>query len=247
MGCDQYKPSLNSYVDAELSSQESSAVEDHLKECPACSAEVQLQMRLKRELRLAGRRYAPSLEFRKRVQAQLAPPRGSKWFTGWVPGLALAALVLVAALAGWNQLRPRQANPVLAELIDMHVATLASANPVDVISTDRHTVKPWFQGKIPFTFNLPELGNSGYTLLGGRLSYLQQQPAAQLFFEVRKHKISVFIQQGRPERRASLPANGSYSAFTVRSWKNAGLEYFLVTDASQQDADTLMGLFKSAS
>ena len=77
------------------------------------------------------------------------------------------------------------------------MATLASANPVDVISTDRHTVKPWFEGKIPFTFNLPELEGSPFALVGGRVSYLNQSPGAELIFRVRQHQISVFIFQER--------------------------------------------------
>lgn len=67
---------------------------------------------------------------------------------------------------------------MLSEVADLHIATLASANPIDVVSTDRHTVKPWFAGKIPFTFNLPELQNSPFTLLGAKVSYLNQSPGA---------------------------------------------------------------------
>ena len=86
---------------------------------------------------------------------------------------------------------------VFSEIADLHVATLASSSPVDVISTDRHTVKPWFQGKIPFAFDLPELQNSEFSLLGGRMTYLDQTPGAHLIYDVRKHHISVFVFQER--------------------------------------------------
>ena len=244
MGFDQYRDKLSPYLDDELSPEEGRAVESHLKTCESCSTEMQGQQRLKREARIAGRRYAPSLEFRRRIEAQIVPPRKSKWFSEWLPRLALATSVLVVAATGWYQMRHRQADPMLAELVDMHVATLASASPVDVVSTDRHTVKPWFQGRVPFTFNIPELKDSAFTLLGGRLSYLQQQPAAQLLFEIRKHKISVFIQQELPNDTNNPPAGESYSAFTICRWKSAGLKYFLVTDASPQDADALVRLLK---
>jgi len=243
MRCDEYRDRLDAYIDAELSPQEMSAVEAHLKTCELCAAEVPLQSRLKREVRLAGKAYAPSLEFRRRVEAAIAPPKKASRFRLWVPSLAMAAVLLIAALFGWNQVRPRS-DATLAELVDMHVATLASASPVDVVSTDRHTVKPWFQGKIPFTFNLPELKDTGFTLVGGRVSYIQQQPAAQLLFQVRQHKISVFIQQ---ERASGSVGDTAQSAFTVRSWKNAGLQYWLVTDANPQDAEALQKLLKSAS
>ncbi len=89
----------------------------------------------------------------------------------------------------------------MSELVDQHVATLASSNPVDVVSTDRHTVKPWFEGKIPFTFNLPDLQGSPFALAGGRVAYVKQSPGAELIFRIRQHQISVFIFQERALER----------------------------------------------
>ena len=122
-----------------------------------------------------------------------------RWARRWAPALATAAalvLMLVPAAVWLQHLRSEQA---LGELADLHVSTLASANPVDVVSSDRHTVKPWFQGKLPFTFNLPDVETSPFKLIGGRLTYFQQSPGAQLLFEVGKHQISVFIFQNRAE------------------------------------------------
>jgi anti-sigma factor RsiW len=126
------------------------------------------------------------------------------------------------------------------------VGTLASSSPVDVISTDRHTVKPWFQGKIPFSFNLPELQNTEFTLLGGRLTYLDQTPGGQLIYDYRKHHISVFVFQER-----SLPSSlrGSSLApeklpFNVETWDQDGLRYFVIGDASKDEIDRLARLFK---
>ncbi len=248
MGCKQYQRQLQSYLDDELSPQELREMEAHVKSCNLCSATVLAQGRLKREIRLAGKKYAPTLEFRRRVEAQIAPARKYAWLGGWAPQLAFAAVLFVVVFATGNQvLRYRQAEAVTAEMIDVHVATLASAGPMDIVSTDRHTVKPWFQGRIPFTFNLPELRDSGFTLLGGRVTYLSQAPAAQLLFEIRKHKVSVFIQQGSAQAQAALPAATNFNAFAIRSWKQGGLRYLLVTDASPDDADALTRLLKSTS
>jgi anti-sigma factor RsiW len=127
------------------------------------------------------------------------------------------------------------------------VATLASLNPVDVISTDRHTVKPWFAGKIPFTFNLPELQGSPFILVGGKVSYLGQSPGAELIFRLRQHQISVFIFQDRGPREArenkTVPTALS---FEVRTWHSNGLRYFVIGDASAQDLDNLSELIKAA-
>jgi anti-sigma factor RsiW len=138
---------------------------------------------------------------------------------------------------------------VFSEIADLHVATLASSSPVDVISTDRHTVKPWFQGKIPFAFNLPELHNSEFTLLGGRMTYLEQTPGAHLIYDVRKHHISVFVFQEH-----SLPAKLNENSFlpkqvpfNLETWSQGGLRYFVIGDASAADIDALAKLFKAVS
>src|SRR5436309_3028591 len=138
----------------------------------------------------------------------------------------MAAVLVIAALFGWNQFRSRS-DAALAELVDMHVATLASASPVDVLSTDRHTVKPWFQGKLPFTFNLPEVAGSPFTLVGGKMVYLQQSPGAELLYQVRQHKISVFIFQTREGEKKPLAADHALS-FTFSEWTQGQLQYCLV-------------------
>src|SRR5580698_8527612 len=111
---------------------------------------------MKRAVRAAGTRYSPSLALRQRVEEKL-PARGRlAWRWGRMPKLAAAAALVVIAFVlarGWSSYEQQQ---TFSELADLHVATLASSTPADVISTDRHTVKPWFEGKIPFSFNLPE-------------------------------------------------------------------------------------------
>src|SRR5579863_78943 len=116
---------------------------------------------------------------------------------GWMVATAMIAILAVSGLiiARVERIHTRHGQQVFGELVDQHVATLASLSPVDVVSTDRHTVKPWFQGRIPFTFDLPELQNSEFSLLGGRMAYLEQTPGAQLIYKIRKHEISVFVFQ----------------------------------------------------
>jgi len=134
------------------------------------------------------------------------------------------------------------------EVADLHVAALASATPVDVISTDRHSVKPWFQGKIPFTFNLPELQNTDFSLLGGRVTYLQKEPGAHLIYELRKHKISVFIFQARPGLAPPpyFVGEGTVSSFPEEIWEQAGLRFFVIGDAGLDDIRKLAEMFKNA-
>jgi anti-sigma factor RsiW len=129
------------------------------------------------------------------------------------------------------------------------VAALASSSPVDVISTDRHTVKPWFQGKIPFAFNLPELQNTEFSLVGGRMTYLDQTPGAHLIYDIRKHHISVFVFQERslPAKLADNSLLPKQLPFNLETWSQGGLRYFVVGDASAADIDRLAKLFKATS
>ena len=140
-----------------------------------------------------------------------------------------------------------RASQVYGEVADLHVETLASSSPVDVVSTDRHTVKPWFQGKIPFAFELPELQNSDFSLLGGRMTYLEQAPGAHLIYRIRKHEISVLIFQ-EDSLHGSLEENSSAArklSFHVETWSQGGLRYFVIGDASASDIENLSRLFKA--
>jgi anti-sigma factor RsiW len=168
----------------------------------------------------AAARYVPSPDFRLRIEKIARSNRKPVWTLAWIPRLAAVAvgLLLIVSLALWMRHSVRQ--QALAELLDLHVATMASANPVDVISTDRHTVKPWFQGKLPFTFNLPELQNSSFKLVGGRVMYFKHSPGAQLLFELRNHQLSVFILQ---DQSGVIPLEVGVTkaremAFNVETW-----------------------------
>jgi anti-sigma factor RsiW len=160
---------------------------------------------------------------------------------------AAAALLVASAFLLILERERGTEQQLMSELVDQHVATLASSNPVDVVSSDRHTVKPWFEGKIPFTFNLPELQGSPFILEGGKVSYLSQSPGAQLIFRVRQHQISVFIfqERGLREARRNESARTALS-FEVRNWRHNGLRYFVIGDASAHDLDQLSELIKAA-
>jgi anti-sigma factor RsiW len=206
-------------------------------------------VQLKRAIQVAGKRFTPSAEFRKRMQQNIAPKPRRSFRLGWTLAAAAAMVLIVGTLTS-NYLGNRSSrDQVFSEIADLHVEALASSSPVDVISTDRHTVKPWFQGRIPFAFNLPELQNSGFSLLGGRMTYLEQTPGAHLIYDVGKHHISVFVFQER-----SLPARLNDSAlqrgelsFKMETWSQDGLRYFVIGDASVANIDSLAKLFKAAS
>jgi anti-sigma factor RsiW len=251
MNCDTSTPKLDAYLDGELAAADMSALDEHIRNCPKCAAQALSRVQMKLALKTAGKRFTPSPEFKARMlktiqREQPAPARVSRWYLAWAfPAAALALLLVTVLITGLSDRRAQQ-QTLASELTDLHVATLASGTPVDVISTDRHTVKPWFQGKIPFTFNLPELGNSGFELLGGRVTYLDQTPGAHLIYRLRKHDISVFIF---PERAlpANLPANlPAENAFHLVTFTQSGLRYYVVGDTGAADLETLAALLRAA-
>ena len=255
MNCDLDREKLGAYADESLSPEELAGVENHLRACPSCAAEALSLVQMKRATRAAAANltlqpeFRMSQEFRLKLQQKMQRERRPLWKRSWIPALtaAVAALLLIVGSATMF-LRHGAQSQSLAEALDLHIATLASANPVDVVSTDRHTVKPWFQGKLPFAFNLPELQDSPFKLIGGKLVYLQHSPGAQLLFELRKHEISVFIFQEQP---GIVPFNTAVTAtskkgFSVESWNQAGLHYVVISDTSPGDVRALGELLRSA-
>jgi anti-sigma factor RsiW len=248
MVCEHLETKLDAYLDGEVPEQEMRSFDAHVRRCHSCSGDALARVQMKRAIHVAGRRFTPSAEFRKRMQQKIAqkPQRsfGLRWMLAAVAAVILVGGSLTSAYLGS---RPGS-DQVFSEIADLHVATLASSSPVDVISTDRHTVKPWFQGKIPFAFNLPELQNSGFTLLGGRMTYLDQTPGAHLIYDVGKHHISVFVFQERslPARLDKDPVSPKQLTFNVQTWTQGGLRYFVIGDASAANIDSLAKLLKAA-
>lgn len=241
MNC-EWREKVILYADDELDPATLGEVAAHLRDCRECSAVLLEHLQMKKLVRVAGRRFTAPQELRNSLRQNLHATDRRPLVWRW--SFASIGLLLIIAV-GLLFLSSRVADPVLGELVDQHVTTLASANPVDVVSSDRHTVKPWFQGKVPFTFNSPELANSPFTLLGGKGVFLRQSPGVELLYEIRKHKISVFIfQADQPGLAVSGPGRG-YS-FTIEHWDQGSLRFYLVTDVAKQDADQLISMFRSA-
>ena len=251
MVCESWKAKLDTYLDGELPSEEMRAFDVHVHNCPSCSADALTRVQMKRTIQVAGKRFTPSAEFRRRMQQSIAAkPQRRRFGFAWMMATAVIAILAVVGLtATYNERQRVHTEQVYSEVADLHVATLASSSPVDVISTDRHTVKPWFQGKIPFAFDLPELQNSEFSLLGGRMAYLDQTPGAHLIYDVRKHHISVFVFQERSLRLPGRLNENSFApknvSFNMETWSQGGLRYFVIGDASAADIDSLAKLFKA--
>ena len=248
MACEAWRERIDLYLDGELAPKEAAALAAHVRTCAECAADALVRLQMKRTVAEAGNHHQPSARFRASVLGSMTtrPKREASWWRFLV--IPAAAVIVLAAVVGlyWQGAKSHRMQ-VYSELTDLHVTALASAAPLDVVSSDRHTVKPWFAGKIPFTFNLPELQGSEFTLLGGRVTYLEQTPGAQLIYQIRKHQISVFIFQDRGASEASLPSGPAHAlSFNSESWKQDGLRYFVVGDVGAGDIDALSKLLRGA-
>jgi anti-sigma factor RsiW len=260
---------LNAYIDGELppASQHfnQQGIAQHLATCHACTLRVLSATQLKAATARAGQRFAPPPDALARLtaklhaqqqseqqpQLQLQPKRTARIFTmrsaAW--SALAAALVLTISLMGWRQIN--QSNALSAELasefLDQHLATLSAASTPQVISTDRHTVKPWFQGRLPFSFNLPEPDAlpPDTALKGADLAYLDGKPAAQLLFTIHKHQVSVFLtQRSAGPSLAKLPQ--AREGFTLHTATTPDLQIIAVSDVNPAELDALVAVLVHA-
>jgi anti-sigma factor RsiW len=251
---------LNALADGELTADELRSAKQHLEDCLACSSAALDQCLLKRAVTRLGHRHQPSEAFAARMAAMLrspdvkdrmtqaANPRARRSTPSYLAAAAvllltmgLGALIAVLSFDHRNAANARDA--LMAEVTDAHVAMLAVSQP-QILSSDRHTVKPWFQGKLPFSFNLPDKLPPDVTLIGANLAYLGRQPVAQLIFTVGKHKASVFL------RGTSQANNTAFSAtangFHEIEFKTHDMEGIAVSDVDQARLAELANLLRDA-
>lgn len=259
---------LNALTDGELTADQLASASQHLAGCPSCTSNALHQSLLRSATAKAGRRYLPPPHLQERL-ARLATHEGSPFHPpGFHPapvdrsqaiwgfaslGWAAAAVLFLASVSMMLLQRTTQRvetasaehDELVSEAFDQHVATLAGNTAPQVVSTDRHTVKPWFQGKIPFSFNLPQSLPSDTTLDGANLTYLRNQPTAQLLFSIGKHRVSVFLRQKSAMAGTNeLPVERS--GFHVMGFSTNDLEVIAVSDVDTARLAELVGAIKHA-
>lgn len=245
---------LNVFVDGELTVAEAQSIQQHLDSCHACTLRVLSAMRLKVATARVGQRFAPPAETLTRLAAQLRPtvsaPRAQPPSARVAPirhaspaiafawSAFAAAVLLAVSLFAWHQIH--QANALAAELLDQHLAMLSGGAVPQVVSTDRHTVKPWFQGRLPFSFNLPDPGAlpPDTTLRGADLVYIEGRPAALVIFTIHKHDVSIFITES--SSNFGIAPRTTRSGFAIRSVTAAQLRLTAVSDVNPADLDALV-------
>lgn len=256
MACDQTEKLSTAYLGEEMPAADRLAFERHMLTCGECTAEVASTAVLDRSLRTMRNHFQPSADFKARVLGTAAPKqarhesraRKSSLFIprfGFAWAALAAAVLAVAVFLPMIAYRQEQGRRLVAEISDIHAATLASTNPVDVVSSNRHVVKPWFEGKLPFAFNVPELANTGFSLDGARLVYVRQQPGAELLLHYGLHRCSILIFQDGPAFSRAL-SQVSDGPFHLQMQRRNGLIFFAIGDLDQGPLRNLGQVFAAA-
>ena len=239
MTCEDVERLVEAYADGELSLESALALEAHVAGCPACTARLDGIRAVRHTLRTAPYFQAPeALAARVRTTMAAASTSSSRpraprpLYRRWQPWLAAAASLAVVSLAVAGVLRQRAAladDATTAAVIEGHVRSLMADHLTDVASADRHTVKPWFAGRIDFSPTVVDLASDGFPLVGGRLDYIDHRTAAAMVYKRREHVINVFVWPqagGSPSHVTRSDARG----YHVISWTRDGVAVWMVSD-----------------
>lgn len=237
---------VESYLDGELDPSVQAEIEDHLSNCGACAERHARVRQLKLDIRAQAPYYDPPPGLERRVRAALAQAAQSEAKPGssgaW-QWFAIAATFLLACSLALNLALFRSHRDTLAQaVVSSHVRSLIGTHLLDVPSSDRHTVKPWFNGKLDFSPDVKDFAGQGYPLVGGRIEYLEDRPVAALVYQRRLHVINVFVWPtgSSPDNAGELAQKG----FNLIHWTKAGMTYWAVSDLSLNELRQFSDLYK---
>ena len=246
MTCDEAEILLHALVDGELDAGHAREVEAHLATCANCAADARDYREMKKVIAQGGLRYTAPPELRRRIEASLpqaeAPSRRAV-----VRGFALGSAVSAMAATGLFAviLRTDDEQRIQAEIVSAHLRSLQAGHLTDVVSTDQHTVKPWFNGKLDVAPPVVDLTPQGFALIGGRLDYVDGRPVAAVIYRRRQHFINLFVAQGAStEPRAARMETAQ--GFNIRRWSERGLNYWAVSDLAKDELANFGEKFEAA-
>jgi anti-sigma factor RsiW len=257
MRCDRVQEWLGAYRDGELSASERDSVSAHLATCKACSAiladDDRIGLSLKRQGRIPAppalaRRVSAVLDRVDREQADAVSPgrlpagshsSGARNFAR--QAAALAAVAVIGAFSTWWVLDMRAAEGRMErDIVNAHIRSLLQDSPVQVASSDQHTVQPWFAGRTDFAPEVKDLATEGFPLIGGRLDYVADRRVGVIVYKRRLHVINVFMWPAG-SANGSEPQASVRNGYNLLSWTRNGVSYRAVSDLSADEMRALIG------
>ena len=238
MNCDEADILIHALLDNELDASHAREVEAHIATCPRCTAELAAYRQMREAMSKADLRYSAPASLRQRIDAALPKPVAApsnvvplqsrrSLLRGFAMGSvmsALAATLLVAVVV-----RHDDQQMIESEIVSSHLRSLQPGHLIDVVSTDQHTVKPWFNGKLDVSPPVIDLTAQGFTLIGGRLDYVDARAIGAVVYKRRAHVINLFVAQTSDTERRSATID-TVQGFNIRRWRDRGLNYWAVSD-----------------
>ncbi|HTF70067.1 MAG TPA: anti-sigma factor [Edaphobacter sp.] len=243
MSCQEIRVSLDAYIDGELDVTTTLQLESHLSECDSCRRIYERYRQLHDSVRNEIRYFAAPKRLEDRIRGSVRPAGRDQnrsiwgiWFLGW-RGWAIAGSVIVLAVFGtllFQMTGRTAASEMLAEeVVSSHIRSLMANHLSDVISTDQHTVKPWFSGKLDFAPVVKDLSSKGFPLAGGRLDYIDSRPAAALVYKRHQHTINLFLWPTSESN--SNPYKATIKGFNILHWTQSHMAYWAVSDLNAEE------------
>jgi anti-sigma factor RsiW len=235
LSCQQTHELIHGYLDGEVDLVKSLEIEQHLADCPVCARTYKGMRNLQSALRNDALRFQPSVDFEKRlrsaVRRESKPEQKAallKW--RWLVPVSLFAVLVIGVLGAAGIFYRQSPDELLAqEVVSSHVRSLMFDHLTDVPSSDRHTVKPWFDGKLDFSPTVKDLTEQGFALTGGRLDYIGNRPVAALVYQRRQHPINLFVWPSTAAPATNEKAS-ERQGYNVIRWSNGGMTYWAVSD-----------------
>ncbi len=250
MSCPDMQDLLHAYVDGELDVAHTLEVERHLQGCPDCARASAELRELRRALQACLPRFQPPGELRLRIsnalrhnQAGQPTKKRGRLLVALAASLALLALGLAGGAILWSP--PSAHDRIAQEVIDSHIRSLlAGRHLLDVESSDRHQVKPWFQGKLDFAPAVRDLKEAGFILAGGRLDYVNGRPVAALVYHRRQHVINLLIWPGAAGENQTGPRAQTRQGYHLVEWQDQGMNWWAVSDLNPAELVELAQLLR---
>jgi anti-sigma factor RsiW len=251
MTCEEAEVLLHALIDGELDAGHAREVEAHIAGCAHCAALMKEYQEIRQAMAESDVQYKAPLELRRRIENALpqptaqvhAMPSRRSVLRGFAMGSAVSAIAATGLVA--VVLRNDDTQRIEAEIVSAHLRSLQAGHLIDVISTDQHTVKPWFNGKLDVSPPVIDLTAQGFTLIGGRLDYVDARAIGAVVYRRRQHVINLFVAQtANTERRAARTA--TLQGFNIRRWSDRGLNYWAVSDLGADELAEFGEKFETA-